>query len=209
MTTQARAPQCSDVLRVELLREAVQLWRGEPLAGLRGPWAAQSRQAWQREYLATTVAWGEAELQVGNPAEVIGRLSELVAEHPLTESLAAVLMVALAAAGRPAEALTHYEAVRRHLVDELGADPSAELQAVYQSILRGSTPASRVASEVPAQLPADVSGFTGRAEHLAGLELPTASASSRCPGWPGSARPRWRCTGHTPWWPGSPTVSST
>jgi tetratricopeptide (TPR) repeat protein len=80
-----------------------------------------------------------------------------------------VLLRALAADGRPAEALTHYETVRRHLAEELGADPSAELQAVYQSILQGA-PAGAVTAEVPAQLPADVPGFTGRGEQLALLD---------------------------------------
>jgi DNA-binding SARP family transcriptional activator/tetratricopeptide (TPR) repeat protein len=173
LTAQARTPRSSDMSPVELLREAVQLWRGKPLAGLRGTWPEQARQAWRREYLAAAAAWGEAELQVANPGAVIAVLSELAGEHPLTESLAAILMRALAAAGRPAEALTHYEAVRRHLVAELGTDPSAELQAVYQSILHGAEPSVPTTPDVPAapaQLPADVSGFTGRAEQLAKLD---------------------------------------
>ncbi|GIE96600.1 SARP family transcriptional regulator [Paractinoplanes rishiriensis] len=172
LAAQARAPQCPDELRVDLLRQAVELWRGEPLAGLRGPWMAQSRLAWQREYLAAAVDWGDAELKVGNPGAAITLLSDLTAEHPLTESLAVVLMRALAAAGRPAEALTHYESIRQHLVAELGTDPSAELQAAYRSILQGTEPAAepRPAEAAPAQLPADVSGFTGRTEHLDQLD---------------------------------------
>jgi len=157
------------------LQQALRLWRGEPLAGVAGAWAERTRQAWRREQLAAAVAWGQAELQAANPAAVIPLLSDLAGEHPLTESLAAVLMRALAAAGRPAEALSHYDVVRRHLVAELGTDPSADLQEVYQSILHGMEPAvpptgRRAADAAPAQLPADVSGFTGRDEHLARLD---------------------------------------
>jgi DNA-binding SARP family transcriptional activator/tetratricopeptide (TPR) repeat protein len=159
--------------RVEPLREAVALWRGEPLAGLDGPWIRRSRQAWRQEYVSAAVAWGRAELEVRNPGAAIAVLRDLATEHPLTESLAVVLIRALAAAGRPAEALAHYETVRRRLSDELGTDPSPELQAVYRSILHGSAPAADVPS-VPAHLPADVPGFTGRATHLARMKAALA-----------------------------------
>ncbi|WP_433380538.1 BTAD domain-containing putative transcriptional regulator [Actinoplanes sp. CA-142083] len=167
LTAQARDPREGDAERLELLRRAVRLWRGEPLGGLRGPWVAQCRQAWGQEHLTAAVAWGEAELRAGDPAAAVTVLADLAAEHPLTESLAAVLMKSLAAAGRPAEALAHYETVRRRLVEELGADPSPELQAAHRSILRGPDPVAG-----PAQLPADVFGFTGRAGQLAQLEEP-------------------------------------
>jgi DNA-binding SARP family transcriptional activator/tetratricopeptide (TPR) repeat protein len=134
---QARDPNRPDGQRVELLRDALTLWRGEPLAGLPGQWATRTRDSWRQQYLDAAVAWAQAELRVGNPAAVIGPLSELAGEHPLVESLAAVLMRALHAAGRPADALGHYTTIRHHLVDALGTDPSTELQAVYQAILRG------------------------------------------------------------------------
>jgi DNA-binding SARP family transcriptional activator/tetratricopeptide (TPR) repeat protein len=170
LTAQARGAAGS---RVELLREAVGLWRGEPLAGLDSPWVRQSRQAWRQEYVSAAVAWGRAEVEVRNPGAVIATLADLAAEHPLTEPLAEVLIRALAAAGRPAEALTHYETVRRHLSTELGTDPSAELQAVYRSVLHGSPPAED-GPPVPAHLPADVPGFTGRATHLARMNAALA-----------------------------------
>lgn len=151
----------------ERLREAVELWRGEPLAGLHGPWVTYCRQAWGQERLAATVAWAETELPDGDPAAVVPVLRDLSAEHPLTESLAAVLMRSLAAAGRPAEALAHYETVRRRLVEELGADPSPGLQEAHREILRG--PSAAETEKGPAQLPADVFGFTGRAGPLTQL----------------------------------------
>jgi DNA-binding SARP family transcriptional activator/tetratricopeptide (TPR) repeat protein len=167
---------------IEPLRRAVRLWRGEPLAGLRGPWVEQARQAWGQERLTAAVAWAEAELRAGDPAAVVPMLSDLTAAHPLTESLAAVLIRALAATGRPAEALAHYETVRRRLIDDLGTDPSAELQAVYRSILQGTRPepgrpeangpAPRAYPDAPArpaQLPTDLPSFAGRSEHLARL----------------------------------------
>ncbi|GIE54572.1 AfsR/SARP family transcriptional regulator [Actinoplanes nipponensis] len=165
-----------------LLREARALWRGEPLAGLAGEWAAGSRQAWRRWYGDATVAWARAELAAANPDEVIGPLLDLAAEQPLAESVAAVLLRALHAAGRSAEALRHYADLRDHLAAELGADPGAELQAVHQAILRGEPdppPAARpAAAVVPPLLPADVPGFAGRDEHLSRLDKLLARPAS-------------------------------
>ncbi|MET0425381.1 MAG: BTAD domain-containing putative transcriptional regulator [Actinoplanes sp.] len=159
--------------RPEPLRQAIALWRGEPLADVPGAWAERARQAWRREHLAASVAWGRAEL-TANPAGVIRVLDELAREYPLNEALAAVVIEALAAAGQPAEALSYYDIVRRHLLDELGADPSAELQGIYQSILRRAVPAAPASAAptdaAPAQLPADVAVFAGREDQLALLD---------------------------------------
>ena len=164
---------------VQPLREARALWRGEPLAGLNGQWATRSRQAWSQQFLDMTVAWAQAEILAGVPEAAIGPLTELATENPFAESLVAVLMRALVAAGRPAEALTHYARARERLIGELGVDPSAELQAVYLAILRSdrgsplvtAAPfAAAAVSRVPTQLPADVVGFAGRDECLARLD---------------------------------------
>ena len=157
------------------LRAARALWRGEPLAGLAGEWAALSRQTWRRWYVDATVAWAQAELAAANPEETIGPLLELAGEYPLAESVAVAVMRALHAAGRSAEALHHYATLREYLVAELGADPGTELQAVHQAILRGEPGPAPVAARpaavaVPTLLPADVAGFTGRDEQLSRLD---------------------------------------
>jgi DNA-binding SARP family transcriptional activator/tetratricopeptide (TPR) repeat protein len=124
-------------VRVEKLREALTWWRGEPLAGLRGEWAARVRAAWRQEYLEVVVAWADAELQAGNPAAAVGQLTALATEYPLAESLSAALMRMLSAVGRPADALAHYGQIRQRLADELGVCPGQGIQAVYQAVLRG------------------------------------------------------------------------
>ena len=173
----ARDPDRVDVERVALLREALALWRGEPLAGLSGPWADRVRDGWRQRRLDAVLAWAQAELQVGNPAVVIGSLTELLGEHPLLEPLAAALMRALCAAGRSADALDCYTATRRRLVDELGNEPGTELARLQHAILRPdldqpAPPAGAltIAAAVPAQLPPDVHGFAGRRRELAQLD---------------------------------------
>jgi DNA-binding SARP family transcriptional activator len=176
LVTEARRADHTAGQRVDLLREAVGLWRGEPLSGLAGWWAERTRQAWRQRYLEAAVAWAHAELQVGNPAVVVAPLIELASEHPFDESVAAVLMRALRAAGRPTDALDRYAVIRRRLADEVGTDPGPELRALHRAILRGdieprpAAPAGPAARAVPAQLPADVPGFAGRTDHLAYLD---------------------------------------
>lgn len=124
---------------VERLREALTWWRGEPLPGLRGEWAARVRAAWRQEYLDVVVAWAQAELAAGDPAAAVGLLTGLAAEYPLAESLSAALMGTLSAVGRPADALAHYGQVRQRLADELGVSPGPAMQAIYHAVLRGDT----------------------------------------------------------------------
>src|SRR4029450_2254809 len=66
--------------RVDLLRQAVGLWAGQPLAGLAGDWAAGVRAGCQREYFDVMVAWAHAEVTVANPQATIASLTDLVTE---------------------------------------------------------------------------------------------------------------------------------
>jgi DNA-binding SARP family transcriptional activator len=166
------------------LREAVGLWRGDPLIGLDGSWVERVRRSWRHEWVSAVVAWAETELAVGDPGDARGVVTDLVAEFPLDESLAGVLMKLLAAGGRKAEALEHYTAIRDRLADELGIDPGPELRAVHRALLRGELdPRPRPAPPPPAQLPSDLATFTGhRPADLAAL-LTSAE--------PGPAGRRW------------------
>ena len=179
----ARDRQRPDDERARLLRAALDLWRGEPLADLPGEWPARMRHSWEEERLDAAVAWAQAELRMGRPDEVIGPVRELVAGQPLKERPIGVLMQALAAAGRGAEALECYAIARSRLREALGAEPGRELQSVHLAILKGERPAapkgegpvpgsaSRSAPlPVPAQLPSDVHGFTGRNDELDELD---------------------------------------
>ena len=67
----------------------------------------------------------------------LGELRTLLSADPLAERPRALLMRALYAAGRQAEALAVYAQARELLADRLGVDPSAHLEQVYLRILRG------------------------------------------------------------------------
>ncbi|MFE1412639.1 BTAD domain-containing putative transcriptional regulator [Streptomyces sp. NPDC058746] len=116
-----------------LYDEALALWRGSALADLPDPAAEAAR--WEavrsdarRGRLAAALALGRAE-------QALPELTALCAQQPLDEPLQALRIRALRDAGRPAEALAAYEAVRRELADRLGADPGPALRALHAELL--------------------------------------------------------------------------
>ncbi|MFF3541564.1 BTAD domain-containing putative transcriptional regulator [Streptomyces platensis] len=157
----------------KLLTDALELWDGEPLAGLAGPYAEQQRtrlEEWRLSLLETRL---ELDLEDGRHAEAVSELTALTSAHPLREELRRLLMLALYRSGRQAEALAVYSDARRLLDYELGVDPSSALTDLQQRILRADSALDgrpRVAEEVllgqvsvrPHQIPATVSDFTGR-----------------------------------------------
>jgi DNA-binding SARP family transcriptional activator/tetratricopeptide (TPR) repeat protein len=184
LVEQARDPDRDGSEQAVLLREALTLWRGEPLAGLAGGWAIRTRQGWRQQHLDTVLAWAHAELRVDNPTAVINPLTALVGDNPFLEPLIAVLMRALYIAGRSAEALDLYSVTRQRLVEELGTEPGAELRRTHLAILRedlntpeASTTALATSTTIkPATLPPDIPGFTGRGRELAHLDAVLSTA---------------------------------
>ncbi|MFI5933730.1 BTAD domain-containing putative transcriptional regulator [Actinoplanes sp. NPDC051494] len=136
LTTQARTPDCPADRRVELLRQAVSLHRGDPLTGADGAWVKQTREQLNGEFLIAMAQWAEAELAVGNATAVLPELTRLADAHRLVEPLLVTLVRALVAAGRPTEALERCRLHQKLLVEEYGTDPSPQVLALYEEILR-------------------------------------------------------------------------
>jgi DNA-binding SARP family transcriptional activator len=125
-----------DAAAAELLREALDLWRGPPLADLAyEPFALAAVERLEELRLAALEGRIEAELAVGRHAALVPELEALVSEHPLRERLRGQLMLALYRAGRQAEALEAYRATRQALVESFGLEPSEPLQALERAIL--------------------------------------------------------------------------
>lgn len=173
----------------ELWRETLATWQPVALAGVPGQWAERTRDALARERLELFGQLAQADLRLGRLPDVVDSLRPLVAEHPTAESLVAALLVALAGTARSVEALECYARTRNAIVEELGIEPSQQLQDLYLRILRNdSDPINpqRLAgsdvgwpSTVPAQLPPDLVGFTGRGAELVRLDALVANADAR------------------------------
>ena len=119
------------------LNEALALWRGEPYADVADEsWAQPEIRRLEELHVRALEDRVEADLALGNHADLVDELAALVAEHPLRERIRGQLMVALYRTGRQAEALRTYGEGRQVLADELGIDPGPELQQLEGWILR-------------------------------------------------------------------------
>jgi predicted ATPase/DNA-binding SARP family transcriptional activator len=120
----------------QLLEEALGLWRGAALAEFaERPWAQAEAARLEELRLAAVEALVELRLAAGGHAGLVGELEALVAADPTRERPRGQLMVALYRSGRQADALRVYQETREVLAEELGIDPSPELQRLHQAIL--------------------------------------------------------------------------
>ncbi|MEU3645978.1 BTAD domain-containing putative transcriptional regulator [Lentzea sp. NPDC034063] len=153
-----------DVFRFERLRaagrldEALGLWRGDALADVRdAPFAAPTAARLEEARLSAE----EDRFKTGELD--VAALTAMHEKHPLRERLAGLLMRALCAQGRQSDALHVYAEVRGRLADELGVDPSQELQDVHLAALRGELGPRAVVDRLPVRL----TSFVGRDDELA------------------------------------------
>jgi DNA-binding SARP family transcriptional activator len=182
------------------LAEALDLWRGPPLADI--PSDVLRRDELPRLESLRLQAWewrNDAQLHLGRHEELVPHLQNLAAQHPLRERFRAQLMLAYCRCGRQADALAAYQDARQILVDQLGIEPGPELSSLHQRILRADPElqatilasyhqsgqatehsaaghsgrdADGAASVVsrPRQLPPAPGYFAGRANELAALD---------------------------------------
>ncbi|MDH3540709.1 MAG: protein kinase, partial [Acidimicrobiia bacterium] len=121
----------------DLLREALALWRGRPYADLIDKECLQAEIVRLEELRVGAVEDRvTADLAIGAHSEIVAELEMLTAQHPLRERFRAQQMLALYRAGRQADALRACQRTRDVLVEELGIDPSPELQDLEERILR-------------------------------------------------------------------------
>ena len=123
----------------------------------------------------------DADLATGGHDRLVAELEELVAGHPLRSGSAASWCGPWPLRGAQADALGAYARLRARLADELGIDPSPELQAVHVAVLRGELaprapatnpdgPPAEPAAGPPAartNLRAPITSFVGRDDDLA------------------------------------------
>jgi predicted ATPase/DNA-binding SARP family transcriptional activator len=159
------------------LRDALDLWHGPALADLAGTEFGSAVAARLEDLRSSaTLDRIEADLALGGGPELTAELRLLADADPLAERPQALLMRALYAAGQQAQALAVYARAREALADQLGLDPSPELEQTHLAILRQQLPArQRSEPAVPsagdaadrepppgAGLPARLTSFVGR-----------------------------------------------
>ena len=164
------ALEAEDPLRAAAaLDEALDLWRGPPLADTAYESFAQGEIARLEELrLVALEARADAELALGRHEELAATLRALIGEHPLRERLRGQLMIALYRSGRQAEALEVFQQARRVLVDELGIEPGAELVRLEKAILNqdSSLRQPSVSGAAASPLPAPLTELVDRVDEL-------------------------------------------
>ncbi|MEU1792245.1 BTAD domain-containing putative transcriptional regulator [Streptomyces sparsogenes] len=171
---------------------ALDLFGGEPLAGLPGPFAQVERQRLVERRRSLRRERLDCLVRLGRSADALDELAALSAADPYDESLLALRMRALYGSERQAEALNAFQDMRERLRDELGIDPGEELRRVHEAVLRrddayllGREPTARPAPAAPAPTtPAP----TPPAPAAPAPHAPTAPASPATPAAPAPAR---------------------
>lgn len=138
------------------LRAALKLWRGPAFGGLPGGPKCACAATRYEEYRKQAVEYlFDAELRRGRHLAILGELQDTHHSDPLRESVCAQLMTALYRSGRQADALAVYQRTRRHLSEELGIDPTRDLQQLEYAIL---SQAPTLSLGQPAPQPLDLVG---------------------------------------------------
>ncbi|MEU3618488.1 BTAD domain-containing putative transcriptional regulator [Streptomyces sp. NPDC006872] len=176
-----------------LLDDALALWHGPALADLPDRTAEAAR--WEARRLDALRARHTAAIALGQAEQALPELTALCDAHPLDESLQVLRLRALRDAGRTAQALVAYDAVRRLLADRLGTDPGHELRSLHAELLSpddapGSPPetpsipraphlpqlSQSPQSPPPGNLRARLTSFVGREDDIEAIRGDLASA---------------------------------
>lgn len=170
-------PREQPAILAQELAEALALWRGPVLGGMRGrPIIDNAAQRLESSLLTAFEDWAEAEVATGGALGAIDRISALARQHPFRERLRMVQMTALSLIGRRTEALGIYDELRRSLTREFGLTPSAALMTLYEALLQDGAAAPRRPEKKSlgrlaalSLLPRDLVAFTGREAAMADL----------------------------------------
>ncbi|HVN11299.1 MAG TPA: AfsR/SARP family transcriptional regulator [Kineosporiaceae bacterium] len=116
---------------------ALALWRGPVLDDLASEgFVRVEAQRLEELRLTARELRAAAALMLPDRPDLVPELQTLTVEHPYRERSHALLMRALAACGRQAEALDIYTSIRGRLAAELGIEPGVELRAAQTAVLR-------------------------------------------------------------------------
>jgi DNA-binding SARP family transcriptional activator/tetratricopeptide (TPR) repeat protein len=182
---QARTADSADH-ELELVNQALGLWRGRPFTGVESDWLERDvLPALTEEWFTATERRIDLDLARDPSGDLIAELWQLTTTYSWRESLWVRLISALHRSGRRTDALDAYTRIRTTLRDHLGVDPGDALQRLHLEVLRDEPPAETPGTSAPAasgphQLPPDNARFVGRHDDLAALDalLPAVGDSA-------------------------------
>lgn len=144
-----------------------------------GEWLDEVRRETDRLLRRARVAGWRASATLGQHRRALALAEEAVAADSLDEEAHRAVILAYHRLGEPGEALAAYEQVRTVLVEELGADPGPETQALHLAVLRGDAVVDEASQE--ARTPLGPRGLVGRDSELGALLEQWDKASQGAP----------------------------
>lgn len=163
---------------VAMLTRAGELWRGDPLADLRGARCEHLRRDMREKQFGAAKMLAESELVTGHHDRVLARLEPLLIENPLDEGLARLWITALQAAGRTYDARDFLAGYRRRYRRAMRTEPVLDIADLLPpASARSRLAAVDAAVSVPRQLPNDVPDYTGQTGLLDELDALAAGES--------------------------------
>ena len=120
-----------------LFREALRVWSGSALAGVRrGALLNATALRLEEQRMSTLDQAVAIDLRLGRHRELLGELTATAMEHSFDERVHAHLMTALYRSDRQSDALLVFNRIRRTLVKEMGTEPGPALRTLHERILR-------------------------------------------------------------------------
>jgi DNA-binding SARP family transcriptional activator len=169
----------------DLLAQALRLWRGPALGAVPAtPLITGEADRLEESRLAVLELRVIADLRCGRVDHLVPELRRILIDHPLREGIWLLLLQALEAAGRHAEAIEAYGQARAALTDELGVSPGRELRQIYEQLLA----ANAVSTWPPPARPRPVATAGARGGHGSALRSPAAGKPPAAAG-PPAAHP--------------------
>lgn len=125
-----------DAAASRLLGQALDVWRGAALADVESrQWLAVEVSRLEQGRLSVLEDRIGADLRLGRQQQLLGELAELTTRYPMHEKLCTHYMSALSSCGQKWRALEAFWTLRTTLVEELGIEPSLEVQRLQQELL--------------------------------------------------------------------------
>ena len=170
-----------DAAKIEVLDEALGLWRGPVLADI-APESTQRRlgAAIEETRLAAVEDRADALLRTGGHRAITEDLISLVDAHPARERLVSQLALALYRGGQASAALDVLRRTRQYLANELGIDPDDALQRLEVAILRKDAELD-LHRPADAPVPGPESTMVGRSHEMGRLLAAREQAASDGP----------------------------
>ncbi|MER5527461.1 BTAD domain-containing putative transcriptional regulator [Streptomyces sp. NPDC002677] len=138
---------------VRLIRKALALWQGMPLADIAVSYAESAQTQLTSLRLTAYEDLADLEIGEGHYGALIDDLMPLVAAHPLHENLRVKLMLALYRSGRQTAALEQARELRSLLAEQQGLTPGRRFTDMEQAILRADPSLDAITPTPPAEPP--------------------------------------------------------